>query len=177
MAHAKDNNVLETTKSRAAALRICSFAILLTGAVLLSGCGGDSQRVRRVTSSCACGTQDQDLDSLRQLADLVDRTHYGDTFPDDVPFRWAKGPSDAYAFTSYNDRAIYFVRPNFRRDWTHNLTVVMHEMAHYAVGPHHGHDAVWRREFTRLQGTATAKEFTKVRARSVKRASRRRDRR
>ncbi|HEX6642529.1 MAG TPA: hypothetical protein VF215_15530 [Thermoanaerobaculia bacterium] len=89
-----------------------------------------------------------------------------------MSFRWADGPRKYYAYTSYTDRTIYFVRPNFRPAWKHNLKVVMHEMAHFAVGPNHAHDAVWKREFARLQRTATIVEFKQVRSRAARRPRR-----
>lgn len=111
---------------------------------------------------------DQDLAALRTLVQIVSSTHYNDSFPE-VAVRWTSGPGEYYAITSYRDEAIYFVRPNFRRDWSYNFDVVRHEMAHYAVGPGHGHDAVWRREYNRLRA-AKAADFAAIRARSARSA-------
>ena len=159
----------DTITQRVASLT--SHLVLALIMLSLTACAPKDDADRRREgggNSCSCRADDQDIESLRQLVALVDRTHYGGSFPDDVPLRWASGPSEYYAYTSYNDRAIYFVRPNFRQDWTYNIEVVMHEMAHFSVGPRHAHDAVWKREFTRLKRPATTVAFKKIRARSAR---------
>lgn len=159
----------DTITQRVASLK--SHLVLALIMLSLTACAPKDDADRRREgggNSCSCRPDDQDIESLRQLVALVDRTHYGGSFPDDVPLRWASGPSEYYAYTSYNDRAIYFVRPNFRQDWTYNIEVVMHEMAHFSVGPRHAHDAVWKREFTRLKRPATTVAFKKIRARSAR---------
>lgn len=159
----------DTTTHNAVDLK--SHLVLALVILSLTACAPKDDADRRReggAGSCSCLADDQDIEALRQLVALVDRTHYGGSFPDDVPLRWASGPSEYYAYTSYNDRAIYFVRPNFRQDWTHNIEVVMHEMAHFSVGPRHAHDAVWKREFARLKRPATPVAFEKIRARSAR---------
>ena len=149
----------DTTRTPATSLRTRVLTFVL--AVAVTGC-----------SAPAPGHySDPDLEALRTLVQIVGSTHYKDTFPT-IPLRWATGPNEFYAYTSYRDRAIYFVRPNFRRDWSYNFDVVRHEMAHYAVGPGHGHDAVWRREFNRLRA-AKPRDFEAIRARSKRTARRR----
>lgn len=154
--------------------RLVVFAVAL-GLAACSSPNDDAERPRDGRAGdCSCRKSDQDLETLRRFAELIDRSHYGESFPDDVPFRWADSPREFYAYTSFKDRTIYFVRPNFREDWPYNLKVVMHEMAHFAVGPAHDHDAVWKREFARLQRTATSAEFKHVRSRAARQPRRRR---
>lgn len=163
------NTTNTTPRSRA----VLAFTLALS----LAACSppNDAERRREGRAGdCSCQKSDQDLETLRRFAELIDRSHYGESFPDDVPFRWADGPREFYAYTSFKDRTIYFVRPNFREDWPYNLKVVMHEMAHFAVGPAHDHDAVWKREFARLQRTATSAEFKHVRSRAARQPRRRR---
>jgi hypothetical protein len=125
--------------------------------------GGTPEAVR----PCTRRTADQDLAALRKLAEVIDYAHYGHTFPE-IPIRWAREPKrGVYAYTSYSDRAIYFVRPQFRQDWSYNLDVLRHEFAHFSVGPRHGHDAIWKREYRRLRRTATTANFKDIRARSA----------
>jgi hypothetical protein len=150
---------------------ICTTGVLVLIVLGLAACTqpNDPKRTRaRDARSCSSSADDADIEALRQLLAMVDRTHYAGSFPDDVPLCWADGPSEYYAYTSYKDRAIYFVRPNFQRDWTYNVLVVMHEMAHFSVGPNHGHDRVWKRELTRLKDPATRVGFKTIRARAAR---------
>lgn len=145
------------TESTPAANR-CTRLLTFILATILTACSVPAPERQR----------DQDLAALRTLVQIVSSTHYNDSFPA-VALRWTSGPGEYYAITSYRDEAIYFVRPNFRRDWSYNFDVVRHEMAHYAVGPGHGHDAVWRREYNRLRA-AKAVEFAAIRARAARSA-------
>ena len=98
---------------------------------------------------------------------IVNRNYYGNTFPA-IPLRWADGPADDFAFTTYdNGGAITFVAPNFHHNWTYAELAMRHEMAHFAVGPWHDHDPVWQAEFDRLQQPATVVPFDVVRARAA----------
>jgi hypothetical protein len=110
------------------------------------------------------------------MIDLVRSAYYvEDSFPR-VPVRWACGPSQYYAYTTHEDPAIYFIAPNFRRNWEYNFEIARHEAAHMAVGPGHGHDAVWKREFRRLHGMAARMRVDDIRAaaRSIEKRDRKR---
>jgi len=144
----------DTTRTPAATR--CAQVLTFVLATLLTACSARAPEPQR----------DQDLAALRTLVEIVSSTHYNGSFPA-VRLRWASGPGEDYAFTCYRDETIYFVRPNFRRDWSYNFDVVRHEMAHYAVGPGHGHGAVWRREYNRLRA-AKAVEFAAIRARAAR---------
>ena len=153
---------------RAIFLRLVLLACV---SFILTGCDRllrmDAQQQQQSTKpgpGCSCRAEEQDLVALTTLMEVVNYTHYSNTFPA-LPIRWARGPKNYYAFTSFkeNDHAIYFVTANFRVDWNYNFDVIRHEMAHAAAGPDH-HDAVWEREYRRLRGTAASARFNDVRA-------------
>jgi hypothetical protein len=110
-----------------------------------------------------CFGDDGDLAVLTQMRQVIDDEYYDGTFPE-TPIAWANGPTEYYAFVPGTQHVICFVTPNFRHDWEHNARTMRHEMAHVAVGPGHGHDAMWAREFRRLQRSAVPIEFAEIRA-------------
>lgn len=118
-------------------------------------------------SACAppeepCFGSDGDLAVLTQMRQVLDLEYYGGTLADG-PVVWASGPTDAYAFVRGSDRTIYFVTPNFRHDWQRNRRTLQHEMSHLAVGVGHDHDAIWAREFRRLQRSPVPIELAEIR--------------
>jgi hypothetical protein len=138
--------------TRATTVRIVLLAIL----VLSIRCGEPLR---------ACFGDEGDLDVLTRMRVLIDAEYYGGTFPG-TPIGWADGPKEFYAFTlptQEGSRGIYFVRPNFHHDWARNLDTMKHEMAHVAAGPGHRHDAVWAREYRRLQGRPFPIRFSEIR--------------
>ena len=55
----------------------------------------------------------------------------------------------------YNSRVISLSRFYVRKaDKEHILDTILHEIAHAIVGPHHGHDAVWRQKAREIGCTA-----------------------
>lgn len=56
----------------------------------------------------------------------------------------------------YNKRVISLSRHYVRHaEDTHIHDTILHEIAHALVGPHHGHDAVWRQQARKIGCTAT----------------------
>jgi len=56
----------------------------------------------------------------------------------------------------YTRRVISLSRHYVRHaDETHIRDTILHEIAHALVGPHHGHDAVWRRKAREIGCSAT----------------------
>lgn len=56
----------------------------------------------------------------------------------------------------YNNKAISLSRLYVRNaDKNHIRDTILHEIAHALVGPHHGHDAVWRQKAREIGCTAT----------------------
>ena len=56
----------------------------------------------------------------------------------------------------YNNKVISLSRLYVRNsDKNHVRDTILHEIAHALVGPHHGHDAVWRQKAREIGCTAT----------------------